>query len=84
MRLFSSKKRSKEADQWEALAQNERQKASNAAQQAAGFRQRLDSGTSTDRECDRYMLRQNEEDRRVGEANARDFEANAKSSRRWW
>lgn len=84
MGLFSSTKRNEDAEKWSALARGEREKERTAGRKADEHSRRLTSGQSQDRECDRYLLRQAEEDRRLAEANARDFEANAQSSRRWW
>ncbi|MEU6781511.1 hypothetical protein ABZ912_20085 [Nonomuraea angiospora] len=84
MGWFTSKKRDEDAEKWSALAETEKDKAGSAARTAAEHRGRLASGTSTDREFDRYKAREAEEDRRLAAANAQDFEANAKSSRRWW
>lgn len=68
---------------WSELAKQETKKAQEAGQKAAAHRQRLTSGTGQDPEYDRYMLRQHDEDRKLAEANARDFKANTKQ-RKWF
>lgn len=84
MGLFSSKKHREDADHWDAQARSAERQASEAASKAARHRQRLDSGTSSDREFDRYKLRESEEDRRLAAANARDFRQAARQSRKAW
>ncbi|NJP24480.1 hypothetical protein FLW53_09710 [Microbispora sp. SCL1-1] len=71
MGLFS--KKNPQADAWAQRAREAAAQARESGRKADECRRRLASGTSEDRHADRYMLRQHEADRRVHEANARDW-----------
>ncbi|MFI9558637.1 hypothetical protein [Nonomuraea endophytica] len=82
MGLFGSGK--DRSDFWSEQAAREVKTARQEARQANARRQRLASDTSTDRHADAYMARQHDENRRVAEANARDFQKMAKPARKRW
>lgn len=71
--LPSKKERKQSAAWWAAQADKASKTAREEARQANVYRQRLNSGTSTDPEADRYLLRQHEENQRLAETNARDY-----------
>ncbi|MET8864699.1 hypothetical protein ABZW11_17315 [Nonomuraea sp. NPDC004580] len=70
-------------EEWTALADGAAGDAREAGRRERHHRQRLQSGASTDPQADRYFAREAGEDRKVAEANERDFRAAAKP-RRWW
>lgn len=72
-----SKKETKESIRWGARTDEAARDARDAVRKSAEYRRGTgDPGT------DRYMIRQLDADRRVAEANAREFRATADQSRR--
>lgn len=77
MGLFTSKKERAANARWRQRATDAAETARKEAEAAKKYQKRLASGQSHDPAADRYFSRRHDENRRLAEANARDWAANA-------
>lgn len=81
MGLFSSN--TDRSNEWGKRAKTAAADARKSTRKAMDCTARLETGTSDDPECDRYMKRQHEADAWLANANAKDFAALA-AKPPWW